>query len=638
MQVARLLHGRARALGGAARSARRCGRCSSSGACPRTRSCALYLRLAPFGGNLEGVRAASLAYFGKEPRRLSRRRSRAAGRHAAVARDAPPGPRRRKPRAARATACSPARWRRRDLRATTRPRAMAERMPTARREFPMLAAAPCRRRGRAQQGAHRASPDPRCDRPGQPRAAGARPRQHAGRPLSAALIAVDHRTGEVIAHVGSPGYLDEARFGAVDMTSAVRSPGSTLKPFIYGLAFEAGLAHPETLIEDRPARFGLYVPEELRPRLARHRHDPHGAGAVAQHPRREGAGGGGPAKLFTAACSRPASSPCCPRAPSRRSPSRSAASASSSPTSPRSMRASRAAASRRAQYRRAATATQARSRPAQRLLSPVAAWYVGDILRHAPPPANAKPGQLAYKTGTSYGFRDAWAVGFDGRHTIAVWVGRPDGAATPGLSGAIGRGAAAVRRLRRIGERRVALAAPPSGASAPARASCRRRCVSFRGIRRSPAARRPLGAGRADRLPAGPRRDRDRGGLGRRDHHVKAEGGALPLTWLVDGVPIVGSPAPRCGAAEPEPGLHQDFSDRCQRTGGSRPRPRALTRRFSPWRVSAAARLRSGRVRHRMCPALSPCGTVRRGSRGTRACAASCACSTGKARRDRPCR
>ena len=47
------------------------------------------------------------------------------------------------------------------------------------------------------------------------------------------------------------------------MTEAVRSPGSTLKPLIYGLAFEAGLAHPETLIEDRPVRFGLYVPKNF---------------------------------------------------------------------------------------------------------------------------------------------------------------------------------------------------------------------------------------------------------------------------------------------------------------------------------------------------------------------------------------
>src|SRR3990167_5740012 len=47
------------------------------------------------------------------------------------------------------------------------------------------------------------------------------------------------------------------------MATAVRSPGSTLKPFIYGLAFEAGIAHPETLIEDRAVRFGSYAPKNF---------------------------------------------------------------------------------------------------------------------------------------------------------------------------------------------------------------------------------------------------------------------------------------------------------------------------------------------------------------------------------------
>ena len=84
-----------------------------------------------------------------------------------------------------------------------------------------------------------------------------------GQKLSAAILAVDHTTGEVIAHVGSAGYLDDARFGAIDMANAMRSPGSTLKPFIYGLAFEAGLAHPETLIEDRAVRFGSYAPKNF---------------------------------------------------------------------------------------------------------------------------------------------------------------------------------------------------------------------------------------------------------------------------------------------------------------------------------------------------------------------------------------
>ena len=74
------------------------------------------------------------------------------------------------------------------------------------------------------------------------------------------------------------------------------------------------------------------------------------------------------------------------------------------------------------------------------MLSARAAYYLTDILRDAPPPPNARAGQIAFKTGTSYGYRDAWAVGFDGRHTIGVWVGRPDMASTPGL---LGRTAAA---------------------------------------------------------------------------------------------------------------------------------------------------------------------------------------------------
>jgi penicillin-binding protein 1C len=75
--------------------------------------------------------------------------------------------------------------------------------------------------------------------------------------------------------------------------------------------------------------------------------------------------------------------------------------------------------------------------PAPRLVDPVAAWYVTDTLLGAPAPLNALPGRIAYKTGTSYGYRDAWAVGFDRKHTIGVWVGRADNGAVPGLVGRI---------------------------------------------------------------------------------------------------------------------------------------------------------------------------------------------------------
>ena len=81
--------------------------------------------------------------------------------------------------------------------------------------------------------------------------------------ISVAIIAVDNESGEVLARVGSSDYFDDRRAGQVDMTRAVRSPGSTLKPFIYGLAFEDGFVHPESLIDDRPIRFGSYAPENF---------------------------------------------------------------------------------------------------------------------------------------------------------------------------------------------------------------------------------------------------------------------------------------------------------------------------------------------------------------------------------------
>src|SRR5207237_5993717 len=94
----------------------------------------------------------------------------------------------------------------------------------------------------------------------------------------------------------------------------------------------------------------------------------------------------------------------------------------------------------------------------------VAAWYVGHVLHGTPPPENAAGGRIAYKTGTSYGYRDAWAVGFDGKRTIGVWVGRPDGAPVPGL---IGRAAAApilFDAFARTGKLPVPLPAKPQDA------------------------------------------------------------------------------------------------------------------------------------------------------------------------------
>ena len=101
---------------------------------------------------------------------------------------------------------------------------------------------------------------------------------------------------------------------------------------------------------------------------------------------------------------------------------------------------------------------------AHRLMSPLAAWYVSDILKDAPPPANAKGGRFAYKTGTSYGYRDAWAIGYDGRHVVAVWAGRPDGASVPGMMGRTAAAPILFDAFARIGEKRVPLRSAPANA------------------------------------------------------------------------------------------------------------------------------------------------------------------------------
>ena len=77
---------------------------------------------------------------------------------------------------------------------------------------------------------------------------------------SAALLVADTRTLEVRAYVGAARFGDEASFGHLDMAAAFRSPGSTLKPFLYGLALDEGLVHSESLLVDAPQSFGDYRP------------------------------------------------------------------------------------------------------------------------------------------------------------------------------------------------------------------------------------------------------------------------------------------------------------------------------------------------------------------------------------------
>ena len=225
---------------------------------------ALYLRLAPYGANVEGVRAASLQWFGKEPRRLTPA-------EAALLVALPQSPERRRPdrfpdaaRAARdrvlARAAAAGLLSQADASA-----AMTEPVPRMRRAFPALAPLLAARLVREHPGATRIETtlDARLQRRAEQLAS--RAVRGAGRRLSAAIVLADHQSGEILAEVGAADWTDGASAGFVDMTRAWRSPGSTLKPFLYALAFETRTLTPASLIEDAPLTLdtgnGLYAPQ-----------------------------------------------------------------------------------------------------------------------------------------------------------------------------------------------------------------------------------------------------------------------------------------------------------------------------------------------------------------------------------------
>ncbi|WP_407520624.1 penicillin-binding protein 1C [Methylobacterium oryzisoli] len=495
----------------------------------------LYLALAPYGGPVEGVRAASLAYFGHEPGRLSLA-------EAALLVALPQSPEARRPdrfpEAARR-----ARDRVLDrvaergvVRRDEAEAAKAEPVPRQRRPFPMLAAhaAEAALAQRPAQAVHRLAIDAKLQ--ASLEALVAERVGALGPDLSAAILVIDNPTGQVRAHVGSTGYLDASRAGAIDMAAALRSPGSALKPFVYALAFESGLAHPETLLDDRPSRFGAaYAPENF---------DQTFQGTVTARralqqslnvPAVDLLEAVGPAR-FIARLRAGGAAIALPRDAAPGLPVALGGLGITLADLAR-LYAGLARGGIVPDLVRRLDGAPAPPRDLPRIAEPVAAWYVADTLRGTPPPENALPNRLAYKTGTSYGYRDAWAVGFDRRVTVAVWVGRPDGAGVPGLVGRLAAAPILFDALARIGGEpepvpmaRDALVTTTAGLPPP-----------LRHIRRDAPKVAGEAAGAALRIaypPDGARVDLGLAEGAGSGLALKALGGTLPLTWMVNSLPL----------------------------------------------------------------------------------------------------
>jgi len=483
---------------------------------------ALYLNRAPYGGNLEGLRAATRAYFGKDPRRLTPA-------EAALMVALPQSPERRRPdRDAAAARAARDRVLVRLAGAgliddDTLRAALREPVPAARRDFPAVAPHLADRAVAEAPGQplHRLTIDAELQKRLETLAT--RVAREAGDRLSIAILAADHRTGEVLASVGSAGYRDDGRQGYVDMTRALRSPGSTLKPFVYALAFDLGLAHPQTLVEDRATSFGTYAPQNfdrayrgtltVREALKLSLNIPVVALTEAITPDR----------LTTFLRAAGAS----PVVPGGR-PGLAIALGGVGVT----LQDLVALYAGLAEGGRAVTLgfRPGEAQVGRHLLRPEAAWMVADILASMPPPAGAPADRVAYKTGTSYGHRDAWAIGFDGRHVIGVWMGRPDGTPVPGAFGGDLAAPVMFEAFARLKPGLDPLPPPPPGTL----------IVGTGGLPAPLQTFRPRDAlFRPDPLAPAVAFPPDGATLAAADSLVlKVRDGRAPFTWLVDGFPL----------------------------------------------------------------------------------------------------
>jgi penicillin-binding protein 1C len=181
---------------------------------------------------------------------------------------------------------------------------------------------------------------------------------------------------------------------------------------------------------------------------------------------------------------------------------------------------------------------QENKRDPLRLLDQVAAWQVGNVLLGTPPPENGVHNRIAFKTGTSYGYRDAWSIGFDGRITIGVWVGRPDGAPAPGI---VGRTAAApilFDAFARTGKTPAPLLKAPKGTLVASNSKLPLPLRHYRSVgelvrtdgEQPPRIQFPLNGSRIDAAGAG--------GVSLSAMPIKVAGGVLPITMMVNGISV----------------------------------------------------------------------------------------------------
>ena len=249
---------------------------------------------------------------------------------------------------------------------------------------------------------------------------------------NASAMLLDTKTMQVKAMVGSADYFNAAIFGQVNGTDAKRSPGSTLKPFIYALAMDQSLIHPASILKDAPTNFGPYSPENFDGRFI----GPITAADALIRSRNV------PAVSLAARLSQPSLYDFLKNAGVSDLKSEAhyglALALGGGELTMQELVGLYAMLANHGEFRPIALIQDANNpQKRYRLISEEAAFITLDMLRQNPRPDTNEPDQqkVAWKTGTSWGFHDAWAIGVAGNDVLAVWVGNFDGKPNPAFIG-----------------------------------------------------------------------------------------------------------------------------------------------------------------------------------------------------------